>query len=139
MIVGVGIDIIEIERIEKAISRSNKFIEKVFTENERVYFGTRNNRIEVITGNFAAKEAIVKAIGVGFVDIGLKDVEVLRDPFGKPYVVLYNKAKAMLSDTSTVHISISHCKDYAVANATIESLDKSDINEMEFSLMQKLQ
>lgn len=139
MISGVGIDIIEIERIKKAISKNKTFLKKIFTEREIGYFDSRNNRTEVIAGNFAVKEAVVKALGVGFVGIGFKDVEALRDTFGKPYIVLHNKARTMLGSNCTIHVSISHCRDYAVANATIESLTIDKIDEISFSMFQKLQ
>ena len=83
MIIGIGIDIIEINRIEKVMNRTSSFIEKSFTNNEIEYFKSKGLKGNVIAGNFAAKEAISKAIGTGFRGFGLKDIEVLRDELRK--------------------------------------------------------
>ena len=93
MILGIGVDIIEIDRIEKAIKKQNKFLEKIFTNKEIEYFQNRKMNIEVIAGNFAAKEAISKALGTGFRGISFLDIEVLRDELGKPLVNIENKIK----------------------------------------------
>ena len=119
MILGIGVDIIEIDRIEKAIKKQNKFLEKIFTNKEIEYFQNRKMNIEVIAGNFAAKEAISKALGTGFRGISFLDIEVLRDELGKPIVKTYNNFKQICIDynVSEIKVSISHCKDYAVANS----------------------
>lgn len=123
MILGIGIDIIEIDRIEKAVLQTEGFLKRVFTENEIKYFETRKMRFEVIAGNFAAKEAVAKALSVGFRYCDWKDIEVLRDSLGKPYAVLHNNAKNLMAEGCIIHVSISHCHTYAVANAVIESWD----------------
>ena len=79
MIIGIGTDIIEIERIEIAVKRTKGFINKLFTENEINIFESRGFKSEVIAGNFAAKEAVSKALGTGFRGFGVKDIEILRD------------------------------------------------------------
>lgn len=129
VILGIGIDIIEIKRIEAAISKNSDFLSRVFTADEIKYFESRNKRTEVLAGNFAAKEAVSKALAVGFRYFEWKDIEVLRDALGKPFVILHNNAKSMLSDNCMVHISISHCHEYAVANALIESWDDGRLHE----------
>lgn len=111
MIVGIGNDIIEIDRIKKSISKDG-FMEKFFTDKERVLFAQRHHNTGTIGGNFSVKESVSKALGTGFRDFGLKDIEVLRDALGKPEITLYNKAKE-LSDSlgiSCWHVSISHSK-----------------------------
>lgn len=117
---GVGTDIIEIERIQKAISDS--FLNKCFTEAERAYFQSRNMRTETIAGNFAAKEAIVKALGTGIGRVGWKDVSVLRNEAGQPHVIFSESIAAWLDGigAGTVHISISHCRSLAIAFCAIE-------------------
>lgn len=107
MILGLGTDIIEIKRIEKAI-KSEHFVKRVFTENEILYAENKSNKSQTYAGLFCAKESVVKALGTGFIDIALKDIEILHDNLGKPYVKNYN----ML-------ISISHCKEYATAQAIL--------------------
>lgn len=121
MIIGIGTDIIEIKRIEKVINRTNSFIEKSFTSNEIEYFKTKGLKGNVIAGNFAAKEAISKAIGTGFRGFGLKDIEVLRDEFGKPIVKLSNKIYEVLNMKQlNIYVSISHSIENAIAYAVIE-------------------
>jgi len=121
MIIGIGTDIIEIKRIEKVINRTHSFIEKSFTNNEIEYFRSKGLKGNVIAGNFAAKEAISKAIGTGFRGFGLKDIEVLRDELGKPIVKLSDKIYELLDVKEfNIHISISHSKDNAIAYAVME-------------------
>lgn len=121
MIIGIGIDIIEINRIEKVISRTSSFMEKSFTNNEIEYFKSKGLKGNVIAGNFAAKEAISKALGTGFRGFGLKDIEVLRDDLGKPIVNLSCKIYKLLDIKEfNMHVSISHSKEDAIAYAVME-------------------
>lgn len=122
-ILGIGIDIIEIERIKKVIDRKPRFIERNFTQKEIEYFEKNKLRAETIAGNFAAKEAISKALGSGIRGFNLKDIEVLRDDLGKPIVKTYNNLESICIGYNIVDIkiSISHSKNYAVANCLIIS------------------
>ena len=121
MIIGIGTDIIEINRIEKVIMRTSSFLEKSFTYNEIEYFKLKGFKGNVIAGNFAAKEAISKALGTGFRGFGLKDIEVLRDKLGKPVVNLSCKIYELLEIKEfNIHVSISHSKENAIAYAVLE-------------------
>jgi holo-[acyl-carrier protein] synthase len=121
MIIGIGTDIIEINRIEKAVKRTNSFIGKSFTDKEIEYFKSKGFKDNVIAGNFAAKEAVSKALGTGFRGFGLKDIEVLRDELGKPVVNLSNKIIRMLDIKEfNMHISISHSRENAIAYVVME-------------------
>lgn len=121
MIIGIGTDIIEIERVEKVINRTRGFVEKYFTANEIKYFKSKGLKGNVIAGNFAAKEAISKAIGTGFRGFGLKDIEVLRDDLGKPIVNLSDKIYELLDVKQfNIHVSISHSIGNAIAYAVME-------------------
>ncbi|MBC5630355.1 holo-ACP synthase [Clostridium sp. NSJ-6] len=121
MILGVGTDIIEIERIKKAIERTPKFLEKTFTGKEIELFKSKAMKAESIAGNFAAKEAISKAIGRGFRGFAFNDLEVLRDELGKPIVNISDKVKEFLEYEEVIfHISISHNKTCAIAFVTME-------------------
>ena len=121
MIIGIGIDIIEINRIEKVMLRTSSFIEKSFTSNEIKYFKLKGLKGNVIAGNFAAKEAISKALGTGFRGFGLQDIEVLRDELGKPVVNLSHKIYKLLDIKEfNIHVSISHSKENAIAYAVME-------------------
>ncbi len=120
MISGIGTDIIEIGRIEKAISDTS-FCARFFSKAENEYFLEKNNNPQTIAGNFAAKEAFAKALGLGFRKMALADIEVLRDSLGKPYICISGSAKKLLGDRR-VHVSISHSRKYATAYVVIEEV-----------------
>ncbi|MGM9535958.1 MAG: holo-ACP synthase [Intestinibacter sp.] len=124
-ILGIGIDIIEIDRIEKVLKRTPRFLDRNFTEKEVEYFKANNLRSESIAGNFAAKEAISKAIGTGVRGFNLKDIEILRDDLGKPIVNTYNNLNEICIKYSVkeIKVSISHSENYAVANCLIITED----------------
>jgi holo-[acyl-carrier protein] synthase len=122
MIVGIGVDIVEIRRISEAIHRNNKFLEKVFTELEIIYLKDRRLQPQYAAGRFAAKEAVAKALGTGFRGFGLQDIEIDRTELGKPCVNLRGKAKEIAESFGAykLHLSISHSEDNAVAYAVLE-------------------
>ncbi len=121
MVIGTGIDIIEVERVKKAAAKPT-FLRMVFTPAEQEYFEERRFEAQTIAGTFAAKEATAKALSVGFRGIKWTDIEVLHDENGKPYANLRNGALSRLKDLAgkTVHVSISHIKQLAVAQAIVE-------------------
>ena len=121
MIVGIGNDIIEIERIEKVISKED-FKNKIYSQRELENIQKRGNRTETYAGIFSAKEAISKAIGTGVREFSLTDLEILNDDLGKPYVVVSEKLDKILRNKKEdyqIEISISHSKKYAIAMAII--------------------
>ena len=121
MIVGIGNDIIEIERIEKAISKES-FKNKVYTQKELENIEKRGDRVETYAGIFSAKEAISKAIGTGVREFSLTDLEILNDDLGKPYVVVSERLDKIIKSKKEdyqIEISISHSKKYATAIAVI--------------------
>ena len=121
MIVGIGNDIIEIERIEKAISKES-FKNKVYTQIELENIEKRGDRVETYAGIFSAKEAISKAIGTGVREFSLTDLEILNDDLGKPYVVVSERLDKIIKskkENYQIEISISHSKKYATAMAVI--------------------
>ncbi len=119
MILGNGVDLVEIQRIKEIIERKPRFINRFFTKNEYKIFESKGFKTETIAGNFAAKEAVVKAMGTGVRGFDLVDIEVLRDEMGKPYVVLHGRAKAVAlgMNVGEIHLSISHSQTQAVAFA----------------------
>lgn len=127
MINGIGTDIVEIDRIEKAMEREG-FLQKIFNRREIDYLKRRNMRPEYVAGRFAAKEAIVKALGTGFKGINTKDIEIERNALGKPIVVLKGNAKKIASKYGDykIHLSISHGRDNAIAYALWEVFDNED-------------
>ena len=121
MIVGIGNDIIEIERIEKAISKES-FKIKIYTQRELENIEKRGDRVETYAGIFSAKEAISKAIGTGVREFSLTDLEILNDDLGKPYVVVSEKLDKIIKSKNEdyqIEISTSHSKKYPTAVAII--------------------
>jgi len=123
MISGVGIDIIEVERIRKQITEKDKFKRRIFTKKEIEYCESKKNRAQNYAARFAAKESFFKAIGTGLRGgITFKDIEIVNDKLGKPEIVLYGNAKRFISEKklSNIHVSLSHTKDFACAVVIIE-------------------
>ena len=122
MIIGTGIDIIEVERIKKLIvNQRERSFSKIFTETERVYCEQFNERkYEHYAARFAVKEAFSKAIGTGFTNsYKLNEVGVVNKENGKPELILTGSMLERFSDCK-IHLSIAHLKDYAVASVIIE-------------------
>lgn len=118
MIKGIGIDIVELERIEGLVKRNNRFIERTLNEKERnQYDALRSERrqIEYIAGRFAAKEAFAKAAGTGIGKLEFIDIEILATESGAPALQVDGY------DPFCLHVSISHSEHYAVAQVIIES------------------
>ena len=117
-----GTDIIEIERIKESIENlENKFIKEIYTEKEIEYCERRRGaKYQHYAARFAAKEAIFKAISKllnNKYEISWKNAEVLNDENGKPYVNFINTN--IIEKIEDIDISISHCKDYAIANVVL--------------------
>lgn len=121
MILGVGIDMIEIARVEKAC-RKDAFLKRCYTEEE---IQNLRHSPASLAGNFAVKEAVAKVFGTGFRGFGPDSIEVLRDEQGRPYVNLYKGAKETADELGIVriHVSISNTKETAVAMAVGEGTD----------------
>jgi holo-[acyl-carrier protein] synthase len=117
----IGTDIIECERIGQMLAKHGKhFVERVFTEGEIRYCSDRRNAQQHFAGRWAAKEAVLKALGTGWVaGITWTDVEVVNEASGAPFIRLHNGAAEVAAEKGIAEIlvSISHCKDYATAVA----------------------
>lgn len=121
MILGIGTDMIEIERIRKACEKE-AFLVRTYTEKEcRQARGSASK----FAGNFAIKEAVAKTLGTGFRTFMPIDIEVLRDKLGKPYVVLYGGAKEKAEELGIqrIHVTITNTEVYAVGFAVGEGDD----------------
>lgn len=121
MVRGLGTDIIEISRIRSSIEKHQQhFLDRIFTKNEQDYCLKHAEPAGRFAGHFAAKEAIVKAFGIGFRDgISWHDFEISHDDKGKPFVILSEKVRESVTHDAEVIISISHCREYAVATAIL--------------------
>jgi holo-[acyl-carrier protein] synthase len=118
---GVGIDIIEIERIAQVISRhGQRFLDRIFTAKEQRYCLDHVKSTERFAARFAAKEAVVKAFGTGFRDgISWHDIEIVNDAVGKPTVVLSSRLLDLVGGAEIL-LSMSHCREYATAVAILQ-------------------
>ncbi len=124
-VVGMGVDLVGLDRIEGLLSRhEERFLDRCFTAAEREY-ADRNpkRRVEHLAARFAAKEAVLKALGTGWAEgIGWTDVEVVREASGKPGVNLTGRAAAIARERGITswHLSLSHASGFAVASAVAE-------------------
>ena len=120
-IFGIGIDIVETERIEDSIEKyGDRFLDRVFTAGEKEYCGRMKFASRHYAARFAAKEAIAKAFGTGIgSNLSWNDMEILRDDQGKPYVELSGDGAAFAESVgiSQIMISLSHSDNHAAANA----------------------
>ena len=122
MITGIGTDLIEIVRIQRAIEKNPHFMERVYTANEIAYCQRKKNVWQSFAARFAAKEAVSKALGTGIGPVGLMEIEILNAENGQPKVVLHGKALQLAADRNIqrMHISLSHSEAYAMATAVLE-------------------
>ena len=123
-ILGIGTDIIECLRIAHMIDRHGElFIRRVYTDQEIAYCSTKKAATQHYAGRWAAKEAVLKALGTGWVQgISWRDVEVRHRVGGAPIIALTGGARDVLerSGIARIHISISHCRSHATAYAVAE-------------------
>lgn len=118
MIKGIGIDLIELDRIRKSMKSNIRLINRILTQKEKVVFDnlpTNLRKAEYLAGRFAAKEAFSKAVGTGIGKLSFQHIEVLADSNGVPVL----ETKGYQSDT--IFLSITHSRDYAIAQVVIEA------------------
>jgi holo-[acyl-carrier protein] synthase len=126
MVIGIGIDIIEISRIQKSIERfGDHFLNKIFTKGEIEYCINKANKYQHFAARFSAKEAVAKAMSTGWNnEFSWQNIEVFNAPTGMPYVKLTGKLESFLADGKQLKISMSHSENYTTCVAIIY---KSDI------------
>ena len=124
MIVGLGIDIAEIDRIEASIERhGRRFLERIFTPGEIAYCERHRHKAERYAARFAAKEAAMKALGTGWGQgVRWLDIEVMRQPEGKPLLKLHGRAQEIALQLGAKHVSltITHSGNTALAQVIFE-------------------
>lgn len=121
MIIGVGIDIIEIDRITKSIDRfGDLFINKIFTKTEIDYCESKKNKFQHYAARFAAKEAIIKAFSASKLNgFSWQDMEIYNEPDGTPKTNIYGKMGEFLGKEKDLQISLSHSDNYVVSYAVL--------------------
>jgi len=129
MIIGTGVDIIDLARLQEMIDRHGmRFLSKTFTESEIAYCQSRKVPVMHFAGRFAVKEAMFKALGTGWRGgIGWKQVEVQVDARGRPHVRLTGQAASRAHELgiSEIFVSISHCNCHAVAQVIAEGAEEA--------------
>lgn len=110
LVVGVGIDLVDIDRFRVSLERTPSMIERMFTEGERTYALRANDPTERLAARFAAKEAVMKALGVGLGAFGFHDVEVIRADDGRPSLGVYGPAETLARRRGVVgwQLSLTH-------------------------------
>ena len=113
---------VEISRIEKSMKRPG-FLKFVFSEEEMFYFEKKNFPCQSIAAAFCAKEAFSKAVGTGVRGFKLKEVELLHNDLGAPYISLKGNAKKLFSGITNISVSLTHTKNYASAVVLCENIN----------------
>jgi len=125
MVFGIGSDVVQISRIGSLVNRwGNRFLKRVFTQSEIEYCLRRKHPSPHLAVRFGAKEAFLKALGVGYSEgIRWRDIEVLRQESGRPEIQLHQQAKALCDHHSIcgVHLSMSHDGNYGFAEVLLET------------------
>ena len=123
MVLGTGVDIIEVDRVKKAVKKwGDSFLKKVFTDKEIKYSKKRRFAYQHLAARFATKEAVLKAFGGGWSrTLPWNNVEIINDKNRKPEIKLYGEARKIYNKSAIekIIISMSHTKYYAVANAIL--------------------
>lgn len=118
MIEGIGIDLIELDRIERVLAKQKRFLKRILTSTEREVYtrlSKETRQVEYVAGRFAAKEAFAKAVGTGIGKLSFQHIEVISNENGAPQIYVQGyEAKRIL-------LSISHSKQYAIAQVIITS------------------
>ena len=123
MIYGIGVDIIKIARMKAAVERwGGRFLRRVFTESEIAYAYGKKDPYLSLAVRFAAKEALIKAIG-SEIPVSLTDIEVMNYGSGRPFIKVNGGLKTFFGERSlrTAHLSLSHEREYGVACVVVES------------------
>lgn len=126
MIYGIGIDIIEIDRIQKSIERfGDRFMRRIFTEKELEYSLNKVNKYQHLAARFAAKEAIAKALSFnGDNGFSWQDIEIVNKPNGRPVPYLFGRMKEIVGDDKLLKLTMSHSDHYVTCFAILST--KSD-------------
>ena len=124
MIIGTGIDIIEVARVAEKVNKESGFRQKVFSNSEVQFCESRNDKSQSYAGRFAAKEAFLKATGKGLaLGFELRDIEIINDSAGKPEIMLRGNFQQLAADNgwNKIHLSLSHLQHIACAVVILET------------------
>lgn len=139
--VGLGVDLVEVARMEAILQRTPSFASKVFSEDERAYCDAKARPAMHYAARFAAKEAVVKALGLGFSSgISVRDVEVVRESEGRPTIKLTGQAQRIAAEmgVTDIPVSLSHTATGAIACAMALTADAARKREPKISQQEQL-
>jgi len=121
-LIGIGVDLVEVDRMRRALARTPTLVERLFTDAERAYCERRRDPTERFAARFAAKEAVMKALGVGLGAVGWHEVEVVRAESGRPSLALTGRAADLAAELGVVrwHLTMTHTSRVAEAIAVAE-------------------
>jgi holo-[acyl-carrier protein] synthase len=126
VIISIGTDIVEVHRIRETIERTPRFVERVFTENERAYCDSKGAAAaQHYAARFSAKEAALKSLGTGWAGkIGWQDIEVRSNERGAPYLEIKGGALEVMNSlgATAIHVSLSHTTEHATAQVILEKV-----------------
>ena len=120
--IGIGIDVAEVDRIEKLAEKHEQFLTRVYTEQEIDYCNKKKNKYQHFAARFAAKESVLKALGVGWSqEIKWTDIEVVNESNGRPRINTYGTVKRLVEQKGVkeILISLTHTSRYAIASAQL--------------------
>ena len=125
MVIGIGIDIIEIDRVRESVEKfGDHFLNKIYTQKELDYCLKKKYKYQHLAARFAAKEAVYKALATGWdAEVSWQHIEISNEPNGMPIVTLQGKLKKFLSKSKELKISMSHSRDYVACMAIIYKSD----------------
>lgn len=125
MVIGIGIDIIEIDRIKDSVEKfGDRFLRKIYTDKELEYCIKKKYKYQHLAARFAAKEAVYKALATGWdTEVSWQHIEISNEPNGMPIVTLHGKLKKFLHKGKDLKISMSHSRDYVACMAIIYKSD----------------
>ncbi len=124
MIIGVGIDIVEVDRMGRSLDDKDGLLDEIFTSSEIEYCRKKRFPAEHFAARFCAKEALFKALGEGYRGgMSWREIEIQNDDSGKPQIVISGKVKRLADSlqVGSIFLSISHSRQYAIANVIVES------------------
>jgi holo-[acyl-carrier protein] synthase len=121
-VVGIGVDLCEVERLRTAMARTPRLRDRVFSAREQAYCEQRRDPAERYAARFAAKEAVLKALGVGIGACALREIEVVKRPSGAPDLELHSAAAALARERGVTHWHISLTHTATLAQATVVAL-----------------
>jgi holo-[acyl-carrier protein] synthase len=121
-VIGLGTDVVDLDRFRVALERTPNLVPRLFTEGERALAGSRRDPVPALAARFAAKEAVMKVLGVGLGAIDWHDVEVVREDSGRPRLAITGRAAALAEEAGVTgwHLSLSHSDLVAIAVAAAD-------------------